>query len=59
MNEELHVLAALTIMLAVLAMLIGLVVTIWFNWHIGLRIIAMAFLVDIADIAMVAVWGGD
>ena len=59
MNKELYTLAVLTIMLAVLAMLVGLVVTIWFNWHIGLRIIAMAFLVDIADIAMVAVWGGD
>lgn len=59
MNKELYALAVLTIMLAALAMIIGLVVTIWFNWHIGLRIIAMAFLADIADIAMVAVWGGD
>lgn len=59
MNKELYALAVLTIMLAALAMLVGLVVTIWFNWRIGLRIIAMAFLVDIADIAMVAVWGGD
>lgn len=59
MNKELYALAVLTIMLAALAMLIGLVVTIWFNWHIGLQIIAMAFLADIADIAMVAVWGGD
>lgn len=59
MNKELYALAVLTIMFAALAMLIGLVVTIWFNWHIGLRIIAMSFLADIADIAMVAVWGGD
>ena len=59
MNKELYALAVLTIMLASLAMLVGLVVTIWFNWHIGLRIIAMAFLADITDVAMVAVWGGD